>query len=304
VVDREINVTKDAEKHHMRALVLSGGGSKGAFQAGALEYIMGVQCIKYDIYCGVSVGALNAALLAMHPTGEELLASKLLIDEWRNIRTRDVRKEWSPFGILHAFWKPSVYNSQPLSEMLHNKLNANRLRTSGKRLAVGAVSLATGEYHVFHETHPEIEKAVLASASFPAMLCPVRIGDELFIDGGVRDVTPVYAAILLGATDIDIIMTSPEGPVFGIDESLNAIDVATKSIDILSNEVLENDIKIASLVTELVNAGLRHDKKSITMRIIRPISPLPGNTLDFEKKDLDAMIALGNEAARRAGWSM
>src|ERR1700693_308620 len=53
-----------------RALVLSGGGSKGAFEVGVLQRLMGDEQLDYDLLCGTSVGAINAAYLAQTPLGQ------------------------------------------------------------------------------------------------------------------------------------------------------------------------------------------------------------------------------------------
>lgn len=70
----------------MRAFVLSGGGSRGALQAGALEVFLEAG-IFADVLVGTSVGALNAAYLASEPTAPRAAA---LADEWRRMTTREM----------------------------------------------------------------------------------------------------------------------------------------------------------------------------------------------------------------------
>lgn len=286
-----------------KALVLSGGGSKGAYQVGVLKHILGTASIDYQIFCGVSVGALNAMALAMFPSGQEKEALQKILNIWENVETKDVRKRWFPFGVLHALWKPSLYNSSPLKDLVQKEFNADALKSSGKKLAVGAASLTTGNYQIFFEDNPQIVDCVLASSSFPTMLTPVEINGELWTDGGVRDVTPIKAAIDMGATEIDVIMSSHDvEKMKNIDDDPNTIDVAVRTLEILTDEVIENDIKVANLINELVNAGLRPDKKKISIRLIRPSSPLPGASLDFENKDIAKMIDLGLNDAQKANW--
>lgn len=286
-----------------RALVLSGGGSKGAYQAGVLKHILGESKIKYDVYCGVSVGALNAAFLAMYANGQEVQASESLLQIWQTIRTKDVRKGWFPFGKLHALWKPSVYNSAPLIKLVRERLDVDAIRASGKELAVGAASLTTGDYRVFTHDYHDVAGAVLASSAFPAMLCPVKLDDELWTDGGVRDVTPIKAAIDLGAEKIDVVMCSPKDNDGTMDDdSPSTITVAKRSISILSDEVLENDIRVANLISELALVGRMKDKKQIQIRVLRPSVPLPGDSLDFDREDLDKKIEIGYDDAQKLSW--
>ena len=82
----------------MKALVLSGGGVKGAHSVGMLRYILGDLKVNYDIFCGVSAGAINCAFLAQFPAGEEAEASAKLTEMWQKIRTKDIYKRWFFWG--------------------------------------------------------------------------------------------------------------------------------------------------------------------------------------------------------------
>ena len=124
----------------MRALVLSGGGCKGAFQVGALQHLMVNLKKQYDVYCGVSVGAINCAHLAMYPKSEGVTAAMDLHELWKNLETKKVYKRWFPFGKLHALWKKSIYNSKPLKQMMHRELDKPRMRNSGCRLRISRCS--------------------------------------------------------------------------------------------------------------------------------------------------------------------
>src|SRR5271170_486424 len=112
----------------MRSLVLSGGGVKGAHSVGMLRHILGELKIKYDIYCGVSVGAINCAFLAQYPTGAEEEASAKLTELWNNLSTKDVYKRWFPFGRFHGIWNSSIYDSSPLSDLVRKHIDLSKIR--------------------------------------------------------------------------------------------------------------------------------------------------------------------------------
>jgi len=97
-----------------RALVLSGGGSKGAFEAGVLQRLMGEEQRDYDLLCGTSVGAINAAYLAQTPLGQPREAAAKLRALWDTVTTEKIHRRWFPFGNVAALWKTSVYDSEPL----------------------------------------------------------------------------------------------------------------------------------------------------------------------------------------------
>ena len=102
----------------MRALVLSGGGSKGSYQVGALKYILGEKQVVYDALCGVSVGAINVAYLAMWKAGQEVESALQLSTLWSQLDNSKIYKRWWPFGRWHAIWKKSFFDSSPLNNLL------------------------------------------------------------------------------------------------------------------------------------------------------------------------------------------
>src|SRR6266853_429267 len=137
-----------------RALVLAGGGSKGAFEVGVLQRLMGDQQLEYELLCGTSVGAINAAYLAQTPLGQPREAVAKLRALWDTVTTDKVHKSWFPFGKVSAFFKPSVYDSSPVHDWIRAGLDVNAVRSSGKRLRVVAVSLGTGESFVANAQTP------------------------------------------------------------------------------------------------------------------------------------------------------
>src|SRR5262245_34911937 len=175
-----------------RALVLSGGGSRGAFQLGAADYLVNERGLDFQVIAGVSTGSLNAILMAQG-AGLEGLKSSLgeLRSLWFGIRSdRDIYSPRFLGKLLVLFGKKSVYSTRPLAELIARHVSPERLRASGKELRIGAVSLGTGEYRVVDQDNPRIRDWALASASIPLVFPPVTIGDETVLDGGIRNVTP------------------------------------------------------------------------------------------------------------------
>jgi len=281
----------------MRALVLSGGGSKGAYEVGAIQFLYQALGRSYDIICGVSVGALNGAFLAQYKSGSEVQASQGLNALWDGVDDARIYKHW--FGwYLAALWKASVYNTKPLHDLVREKLNARAVKESGKALRVGAVNLLNGQYKLFDETYGDLAGAVIASSAFPAMFTPAELEGGTWTDGGVRDITPLKAAIQLGATEVDIIMCSPDG-LKPMAKGGKTLQVALRSLDILTDEVNANDIAKAQLHNRLVKAGVGDGKRFIDFHIIRPSDELIENSLNFDPKLQKVMRARGYEDAKR-----
>jgi len=277
------------------ALVLSGGGSKGAFQVGALKYFA-EQNYTYNKFCGVSVGAINAAHLAMHKDFAKGVES--LERLWLDLNTESVHRRWFPFGYFHALWKLSARDSSPLQELINCKFDIAKLRETGNKLYVGAVSLRTREYRLFDQDCPNIVEAIIGSSAFPGMLEPGYIEDQYWVDGGVRNVTPLKAAIQSGANKIDAIIASASVGV-QLPEPKNVLNVLMTTLEILVDEVLINDIKMAEMYNRLLSVGALEDKRVIELRKVISLNPLPGDSLEFNPTDIKCMIAMGYEAARR-----
>jgi NTE family protein len=284
----------------MKALVLSGGGAKGAYQLGVLTKWMGEDRRDYDMLCGVSVGALNCAVLSTTLLGQPFNAHKKLEAFWKGVTTAKVRKDWPVFGAAAALWKPSVYDSSPLAAWAYKSLSPALIRASGRTLVVGAVCWETGEYHVADQTSDDIVSWVLASASYPALLSPVKIGGKLWTDGGVREITPLGEAIRRGATEIDVIVTAPDKPaVWPTNKKAAVPGFALRALDLMSAEIMDNDLKVCGLKNRLAVAlgGLEYRK--VTVRVMRPSSELEVDSLTFDGSAIARMVELGyNDAVR------
>jgi NTE family protein len=276
----------------MRALVLSGGGAKGAYQVGVLKRWIFEEKRQYDIVCGISVGALNAAALCQSKSTDFEESYEYLSGVWDRVENRKIRKWW--FGwYLAALWKSSVYDSTPLEEWVHEELDHTKIESSGRRLRVGAVNWNTGEYFVANENTPSLDKWVSASASYPGFFKPVKIDGDEWTDGGVRNVTPLGDAIKAGAHEIDVITVSnldiPNHawkPRFK-----SSVFYATRALDLAVDEVMKGDIKECGLKNEI--AFLNDKYKHIKVNIQQPSKNFDINPLDFDPKIIKELRDFG-----------
>lgn len=132
------------------ALVLSGGGAKGAFQYRAEKYAREEKNYKWDIIAGVSVGALNGTMLAMENY-------ERLDELWGTIKRSDIMTGklnfWAVFKLL--FGAKSVYGNKPLRRLIQEEVDPNNIKID---LRVGTVSLQTGEYKQHKPADPGLKK--------------------------------------------------------------------------------------------------------------------------------------------------
>lgn len=280
----------------MRALVLSGGGSRGAYQIGALRRLLVEERRDYEILAGVSVGALNAGFLA-HASAGKLAERFVDLDRlWSGLDTPRIYKK-RPGGEAAGLWALSIFDSSPLVDLVLGVCNAEAIRASGRKLRVGAVNLETGEYRSATESDPRIAWWILASSSFPVFFLPIKIDGQLWTDGGVRNVTPIAEAIRLGADEIDVVICSnPDVGGKWSPEGERAIPgILLRCLGLLADEVARTDLQAVGLKNDLAKLCDRY--KSIRFRVIQPSGSMP-DSLDFSAGPRRTMIDMGYEDAR------
>jgi NTE family protein len=281
-----------------RALVLSGGANRGAFQVGVLKRWMTDEKKDYDIIVGNSVGAINAACLSQAPYGDPVGAIELLEELWLSeVCTENVYKRWWPFGRMHALWLKSLYDSTPLHELIHRAFNLNMSLSSGRVASVGAVCLDTGENRYVTQSEPNFEKWIIASASLPVFFSPVDIDGKLWGDGGIRHMAPIDQAITLGADEIDVIMTSDMRKISNWNSvTKRAIpDQIYRVINMMGNKGIHDDIELLRLKNDLARAAHKNYRQ-VKVNITYHKEDIGYNSLDFAADTIQRLIKLGHDA--------
>ena len=198
-----------------RALVLSGGGAKGAFEAGATYHLVIHRGCDFKDFSGVSAGALNVAYLAQAPVQGDSLANLQkqalgLVDLWRNIRgaKQVMRGKFLAVPRLLIFGTESVKNFTPLRTLIQREVSPEALLHSGREVHLGTVSFYDGTYREVTPDSPQLLTPaqfldyIYASALIPVYGTMPRIQEHKdqppdseywsqFSDGGVRHPTPV-----------------------------------------------------------------------------------------------------------------
>lgn len=275
----------------MRALVLSGGGSKGAFQAGVLKSLVD-RGFRWDVIAGVSVGALNGAFLAQFPKEKQAEGVAKLVDFWKEIEgDKSVFKRWFPFGKLHALWKGALYDTSPITKKVKATLDPEALKASGVKLVVGAVCLETGEYRAIQGSEPDIHEWVLASAAFPVAFPPRKVDGKNWVDGGVRDITPITDVLDSGAVEIDVVLTGPLNEpeaIFPSKDAANAVPLAIRVANIMANEIFNSDLD-----------RVPDDERSRVKVYCPPNGSELSDPLSFDPKKIASMYELGLQVGMR-----
>ena len=202
-------------------LVLQGGGALGAYQAGVYEAMIELG-IELDWVAGISIGAVNAAIIAGNKRED---AVGKLREFWDGVSSampslplpdNDWAREWNHLtsaGQVMAFGVPgfftprwpapmfaerqtpaaiSFYDTAPLIETLDRLVDWDRLNDGNVRLSVGAVAVETGNFRYFDTKSDRIDaRHILASGALPPGLPPIEIDGCWYWDGGLVSNTPL-----------------------------------------------------------------------------------------------------------------
>lgn len=272
----------------MNALVLSGGGVRGAFEAGVIK-ALAEKGSTWDIIAGVSVGAINAAFLAQFSKSSQLIGAQELVKLWLSISDKDIKKRWFPFGKLQSLWTGGLYNTSPLLSLMMKHLDSNKLISSGVDLRIGVVSLNTGKYKYVNNSTPNLPKWVLASSAFPVAFPPIEIDNELWVDGGIRDITPITDVLDSKPTNVDVIVATMLGDDMPFQKSdKNPLSIALRSANVMADEILNTDlIRVPDDYLEKIK--IYQPPKGLIPSI---------DVLDFNPKVISYLIELGYKVGK------
>ena len=356
------------------ALVLTGGGARSAYQVGvlrALAEILPRARNPFQIIVGTSAGAVAASVLAAEAhVWRQGVAGLLRV--WSNFRTGQVFHVDTPHMVRSGLhWvlslisgglilspPKSLLETGPLKALLAREIDCNGIRRSIARghlraCALCATSYANGQSVALFDGVPELsdwtraqhmgrrselsQETIRASIAIPLLFTPVKLGDEYFGDGSMRQLNPLSPAVHLGADRLLILgVRSPQSS--GVDAARPATmptpgEVLGFMLDTLFTDQIYGDLEHIDRMNQLVRAapqsrGLRPietlmiapsvDPSEIAARYVADMPPglrallrvlggrpeVPGHQLTsylaFEAPYTRALIELGYQDAMRS----
>lgn len=177
-------------------LVLSGGGAKGAYEAGVAAVLV-ERGVPIRLVAGSSAGALNAAMIADGRVDRlEALWRGLSGERIYSLRTSVLFAGLLPgwLTLLALDRAGSLFDPQPLRELLEATLDLERIRASRVRLLVVTTDLARREPRLF-DNRTISREALMAAAAVPGAFPAVDVGGALLVDGGLTGRAPVLEAL-------------------------------------------------------------------------------------------------------------
>ncbi|HSB67535.1 MAG TPA: patatin-like phospholipase family protein [Anaerolineales bacterium] len=266
------------------AFVLSGGGSRGALQVGAL-YALLEAGIQPDFLIGASIGAVNSTFLAINGFSKESLDR--LKYAWQHASTNDMfPANYLWLTVRAMFGRSSQDPSRRLKQFFITHGISPELRFAHLdqlNLVIVSTDLNTGQ-PILHGAEPEdkVLDALLLSTALPPWFMPVRKQDRYLMDGGVVSNLPVEPALKMGATEIVALDLTDSREVLGQGDRLRVF--FDRLIYTVEKRQLDLELQLA-------------EARGIPLLYIDLTGETPVPLWDFQHTD--ELIAQGYETARQ-----
>ena len=262
-----------------RTISLEGGGSHGAYEAGAiwaLANLSNPEDVAYNVVTGISAGALNAFGFCQFAMGDEIAMSNYLLNLWLNLNgSSSVYNEWGGGLIDGLLFHQGIYDTSPLIETLRGDFKYGIKRN----ITVGSTNLDTGLFSTFDETvGSAILDAVVCSASPPFFFPPHQFEGYSWSDGGCIVNLDVFSSVerCLEVTSeeniiVDVVFASQIGGL-PVDTKFKTPDVISRMFAIKSHD---------SAIWYTYNALLAYPKATFSYTIIPTAlikNPIDGRT--------------------------
>lgn len=278
------------------ALVLSGGGAKGAYEAGVAAAFV-ERGLQIRLVAGSSAGALNAAMIA---DGRLDRLDAL----WRGLTRDRVYSLRAPVflaGLLPGWLTllaldraGSLFDPAPLRELVSASLDLDRIRSSPVRLLVVTTDLARREQRLF-DNRSVTREVLMAAAAVPGAFPAVEVDGTLLVDGGLTGRAPVLEALATAGAAIEravVVMSyAPDERGAPPTTMRRAVEEAFEMSMI---HQIRRDVELARLKFPAVE-----------MHLLRPSAPLWLRPLDFDPAGIARALERGRADALAclSGWA-
>jgi len=207
------------------AFVLGGGGARGAMQLGALRALLEAG-YKPDLLVGTSIGAVNAAGLALWGTNiSGLVALENAWQEFAGSNLIDPRMARFTLRVLSG--RPSHHADHRVMNFFTSQGFSPDLRfdqVKEVRLALISSDLDSGEPVIYgQDPGQSILEGLMASIALPPWFAPIEKDGKLIVDGGALSNLPIESALILGATEIIALDLDDPNKMMGNDHAINQI---------------------------------------------------------------------------------
>tara|TARA_R110002051_G_scaffold74908_2_gene136507 strand:- start:7594 stop:8508 length:915 start_codon:yes stop_codon:yes gene_type:complete len=289
----------------MRALVISGGGSKGAFAGGVAQYLMEEAHYHYDMFIGTSTGSLLISHLALHKI-EKIKEIYTSVDQdsiFSNCPFKIHKKHGietisiDHLNVLKNFYRGSKTfgESQNLLKLIKNSILEEefiQLKNGPKDIVVTVSNLSLNqvEYKSINDfSYDEFCEWVWISCNYTPFMSLVKKDGCEYADGGLGTMVPIEEAIRRGATTVDAIILQTEITHLNRMPSKNVFSLLTNMFAFMLDRIEHQNIRIGKYVANHNNA---------IINFYYTPTVLTTNSLIFEKEKMTAWWQSGFNYAK------
>ena len=289
----------------MKALVISGGGSKGAFAGGVAQYLIQELKRDYQLYIGTSTGSLLVSHLALNNIEKiKTVYTNVNNDSIFNVCPFTVKKKHGTqnIGINHInvlinFFRGSKTfgESYNLKKLIKNTLTEEEfvfLKNGPMDIVVTVSNISVNqvEYKSLNDfSYEEFVDWIWISCNYTPFMSLVKKNGCEYADGGLGNMVPIEEAIARGATEVDAIILQTEISQFNRMPSKNAFSLLTNMFAFMLDRIESQNIKIGKYVATHNNAIINFYYAPIV---------LTTNSLIFEKDKMTRWWQSGYDFAK------
>ena len=296
----------------MRALVISGGGSKGAFAGGVAQYLIDERGYKYDILVGTSTGSLMISHLALDKVDK---IKKIYTSVNQNSIFNScpfivkVNKEGEKkisinhLKVMKSFLRgrKTFGESKNLRKMIFETFTVEEfeeIKASKKDVVVTVSNLSLNqvEYKSIKDfEYEEFCDWIWISCNFiPFMSLAIKNGCE-YADGGFASMVPIEEAISRGATIVDVIVLETEVSYYNRTHSKNVFELMTSLHSFMANRIERQNIRIGKFAASY---------KDAILHLYYTPTVLTTNSLIFDEKMMTEWWESGYQFAKQQGMGI
>ncbi|MBJ7882630.1 patatin-like phospholipase family protein [Gelidibacter salicanalis] len=250
----------------MRALVISGGGSKGAFAGGVAQYLIENKKLDYDLYIGTSTGSLLVSHLALNKVKEiKEIYTNVTQEAIFNVCPFNIKRKngIETISINHVNVLRNLFSGSKTFGESHNlkKLIRSHVTEEGFEVlkalksdvvvTVSNLSLNQVEYKSVKDfDYEEFMEWVWISCNYTPFMSLVKKNGCEYADGGLGSMVPIEEAIKRGATVVDAIVLQTEVTQLNRMPSLNAFSLLTNMFSFMLDRIEFQNIRIGKFVAK------------------------------------------------------
>ncbi len=290
----------------MKALVISGGGAKGAWAGGLIEYLSKERGMDWDILVGSSTGSLLIPCISIKAWDDikRAYTTSGQYDIFSNCpfiitkKNHQFKASFNHLGIILQFLqgRKTLGESKNLKNLIKKTFTPEHwdaLQASGKQVIVTVSNITHNviEYKYARDcTYEDFLDWVWVSCNLVPFMSLVKKEGCEYADGGFGNPIPIQEAINLGATEIDVVVLQPRHRTLITPPSSNAFMLLLNTFNFMQHQLARDDITVG--MAESRYGGIK-------VRLIHTPDELTDNSFIFDPDQMSGWWKMGYEHGQR-----